>query len=54
MGEAISLTDLYHFHQLHGHLDISRRSMQGARLYAWIAAGFEPGAIDFLVQVANQ
>ena len=52
-GEGISLIPHYHFHQLHGHLDmtLARRLLQRAHLCTYLAA--EPGTFGFWTQVAN-
>ena len=41
----------YHFHSLHGHLDISR--VISAHLYEQLTTGLKPGTFGFLSEFAN-
>ena len=52
-GEGISLTPQYHFHPLHGHLDISLAITAESLPLRIGTAGLEPGTFGFRAQIGN-
>ena len=52
-GEGIYLTPLYHFHPLHGRLDITRAINAGSSLLRIASSRTRAGNFGFRAQVAN-